>query len=60
MCAYTRTGFPTEAEIITPPKEIMDIYRTGNGSLRMRAVYSLEEGNIIITALPHQTSGSKY
>jgi topoisomerase-4 subunit A len=51
--------FPTDAEIITPKKEIQEIYRKGTGSLRMRAVYMEEEGDIIVTALPHQTSGSK-
>lgn len=51
--------FPTEAEIITPRKDIFEIYRKGQGSLRMRAVYIEEDGDIIITALPHQTSGSK-
>lgn len=51
--------FPTEAEIITPRKDIADMYRTGNGSLRMRAVYTVEEDEIIITALPHQVSGAK-
>jgi len=51
--------FPTEAEIITPKHEIERMYETGNGSLRMRAVYSEENGDIIITALPHSVSGSK-
>jgi topoisomerase-4 subunit A len=51
--------FPTEAEIITSSKEIEEMYRTGNGSLRMRAVYTVEENEIIITALPHQVSGAK-
>lgn len=51
--------FPTEAEIITPRSEISDMYRTGNGSIRMRAVYTTEEDEIIITALPHQVSGAK-
>ncbi len=51
--------FPTEAEIITPKAEILKMYKTGNGSLRMRAVYSEEEGDIIVTALPHLVSGSK-
>lgn len=51
--------FPTEAEIITPRRDIVEIYRKGNGSVKMRAVYIEEEGDIIITALPHQTSGSK-
>lgn len=51
--------YPTEAEIITPKKDILDIYKTGNGSLRMRAVYGIEDEEIIITALPHQVSGAK-
>lgn len=50
--------FPTEAEIITPPAEILAMYQNGVGSLRMRAVYTRDEGDIVITALPHQTSGS--
>ncbi len=51
--------FPTEAEIITPRKEIKAMYRTGNGSLRMRAVYAIENDEIVVTALPHQVSGAK-
>lgn len=51
--------FPTEAEIITPKAELKEMYRTGNGSIRMRAVYAYEEDEIIITALPYQVSGSK-
>ncbi len=51
--------YPTEAEIITSSHELLKIYETGNGSLRMRACYTKEEGNIIITALPYQASGAK-
>ncbi|MDR3490554.1 MAG: DNA topoisomerase IV subunit A [Gammaproteobacteria bacterium] len=51
--------YPTEAEIITHPKDLKDMYQTGNGSVRMRAVYTMEEDEIIITALPHQVSGGK-
>ncbi|AND69299.1 DNA topoisomerase IV subunit A [Dyella thiooxydans] len=51
--------YPTEAEIITPRKELLAIYTTGNGSLRARAVYRVEDGNVVITALPHQVSPSK-
>jgi len=50
---------PTEAEIITPRKEILHMYKQGNGSFRMRAVYNIEEGEIVITALPFQVSGGK-
>ncbi|MCW8445245.1 DNA topoisomerase IV subunit A [Fluoribacter gormanii] len=51
--------FPTEAEIITPPEAIASMYATGNGSIKMRAVYSQEKQNIVITALPYQVSGAK-
>lgn len=51
--------YPTEAEIITPKTDIKEIYRTGNGSIRMRAVYTEENDEIIITALPYQVSGAK-
>ena len=51
--------FPTEAEIITPREEILEMYETGRGALRMRAVWSVEAGEIVVTALPYQTSGSK-
>jgi topoisomerase-4 subunit A len=51
--------YPTAAEIITPPSEIAAMYATGNGSVRCRAVYTKEDGNVVVTALPHQVSPSK-
>ncbi|MDX3773317.1 DNA topoisomerase IV subunit A [Chromatiaceae bacterium AAb-1] len=51
--------YPTDAEIISPAAEIQALYETGRGSIKMRAVYQQEDGDIIITALPHQTSGAK-
>lgn len=51
--------FPTEAEIISPKEEIRKIYENGRGSVKMRAVWKKEDGEIIITALPHQASPSK-
>lgn len=50
---------PTEAEIITPREDLLEVYRTGRGSLKMRAIWALEDGDIIITSLPHQVSGAK-
>jgi topoisomerase-4 subunit A len=50
---------PTDAEIITPREEIHEIYRTGNGTYRMRAKWEKEEGDVVVTALPYQVSGSK-
>jgi topoisomerase-4 subunit A len=51
--------FPTDAEIITPKDEIQKIYATGQGTIKMRAKVVHEDGCIVITALPHQVSGSK-
>lgn len=50
---------PTKAEIITPPDELLKIQTTGRGSYRMRAVYTIEKNEIVITDLPYQVSGSK-
>lgn len=51
--------YPTDAEIITPQRELQKMYETGNGSVRMRARWEQEEGEVVITALPFQTSGAK-
>jgi len=51
--------FPTHAEIITPVEEIREIYDTGRGQIKSRAVYVKENGEIVITALPYQVSGAK-
>jgi topoisomerase-4 subunit A len=51
--------YPTEAEIITPRADLLKMYETGKGSVRMRAVYHVEDGDIIVTSLPHQVSGAK-
>jgi topoisomerase-4 subunit A len=60
LCAIVQgPDYPTGAEIITPQEELIEAYRTGYGSVRMRACYEIEHGEIIITALPYQTSGGK-
>ncbi|NLB12963.1 MAG: DNA topoisomerase IV subunit A [Gammaproteobacteria bacterium] len=51
--------YPTEAEIITPAADLLKLYQTGHGSIRARAVYTREQANIIITALPYQVSPNK-
>ena len=51
--------FPTDAEIITPQADILNTYETGRGSVKMRAIWNKEDGDVIVTALPFQTSGSK-
>ena len=60
LCKYIKgPDYPTEAEIISSVKEIHEAYSTGTGSIRMRANYSNESGDLVITALPYQVSGAK-
>ena len=60
LCKFIKgPDYPTEAEIISSIKEIHEAYSTGTGSIRMRANYSNESGDIVITALPYQVSGAK-
>ena len=51
--------YPTEAEIITPKSELLEMYKTGNGVVRQRAVWTQGKGSIVINAVPHQVSGAK-
>jgi len=60
LCEHVQgPDFPTEAEIVTPRADLLKIYETGRGSVRMRAVYRVEDGDIVVAALPHQVSGAK-
>lgn len=51
--------FPTKAEIITPCADLLKVYATGMGSVKMRAVYTFDNGQVVIHALPYQVSGAK-
>ncbi len=51
--------YPGGADIITPLEDIRKMYRTGAGGIRMRACYERENGDVIVTALPHQVSGAR-
>jgi len=60
LCKFIKgPDFATEAEIITPEQDLRAIYHTGTGSVRMRACYEQEGGDIIVNALPHQVSGAR-
>ncbi|MCI0918801.1 DNA topoisomerase IV subunit A [Pseudomonas stutzeri] len=60
LCEHVQgPDYPTEAEIVTPRTDLLKLYETGRGSVRMRAVYRVEDGDIVVSALPHQVSGSK-
>ena len=60
ICKFIKgPDYPTEAEVITPKSEIEELYNTGRGSLKARATYVKENGEILINALPYQVSGAK-
>ncbi len=60
LCDHVKgPDFPSDAEIISTPTDLQSIYETGNGSVRVRAKWEKENGNIVLTGLPYQVSGSK-
>jgi len=60
LCEHIQgPDFPTAAEIISPRADILAIYQTGRGSVRARAVWHLEDGEILVTALPYQSSPAR-
>ncbi len=60
LCEHIQgPDFPTEAEIVTPRRDLRTLYETGRGSLKARALYHVDSGDIVITALPYQVSGAK-
>ena len=60
LCEFIQgPDMPTDAEIITPRADIISMYKTGRGSTKMRARWEIEDGDIVITSLPHQVSGNK-
>ncbi|NNF99556.1 MAG: DNA topoisomerase IV subunit A [Desulfobacteraceae bacterium] len=60
ICEHIKgPDYATGAEIITPSEDILSLYRTGRGGIRMRAKFEFENGDIVVTALPFQTSPAK-
>jgi len=60
LCDHIKgPDYPTSAEIISPHHELVEMYKTGTGSIRMRAAWYRENGDIVVSALPHQVSGAK-
>ncbi len=51
--------FPTGGELVSPREDLVSIYKTGTGTLRLRAKWEQENGDIVIRELPYQTSGAK-
>ena len=60
MAFVPAPDYPNQAQIISTPEEMKKLYSTGNGAIRQRAAYHLEEGvNVVVDALPYQVSGAK-
>ncbi|RZL03282.1 MAG: DNA topoisomerase IV subunit A [Rubrivivax sp.] len=56
--------FPGGGQIISTPQDIQDAYRSGRGSLKVRARWKIEElargqWQLVVTELPHGTSSQK-
>ena len=56
--------FPGGGQIISSREDIADAYRTGRGSVKVRARYTIEElargqWQLIVTELPHGTSAAR-
>jgi topoisomerase-4 subunit A len=60
LCEHVKgPDYPTGAEIISPRDDLIKMYETGHGSVKMRAIWEKENGEIVINALPHQVSPAK-
>jgi topoisomerase-4 subunit A len=60
LCKHIKgPDYPTGGELITPRDELLELYKTGNGTLRARATFEIEDGELVITSLPYQASGSR-
>lgn len=51
--------YPTGGELISSAQDLRSLYESGGGSVKLRARYVLEEGNIVIEQLPYQVSGAR-
>ncbi len=60
LCEHVKgPDYPSSAEIITPAADLLHLYETGHGSVRARATFQKDNGNVVVTALPFQVSPSK-
>ncbi len=60
LCEHIKgPDYPSGAEIISSRDEMIAMYESGNGSVRMRARWEAENGDIVVTELPYQVSGAK-
>ncbi len=60
LCQHIKgPDFPTGGELISPRKDLLALYASGNGTLRLRARFERDGDDIIVTELPFQVSGSR-
>ncbi len=60
LCEHVQgPDFPTGGEIISSRADLLNVYETGQGAVRQRAIWEREGEEVIITALPHQVSPAK-
>ena len=51
--------YPTGGRIISAPEDLLELYRTGTGAVRLRASIADEKHALVVTALPYQVSGAR-
>lgn len=51
--------FASGGEIISPEADILNIYKNGTGTIKVRATYEVENGEIVIKSIPPHVSVSK-
>jgi topoisomerase IV subunit A len=51
--------FPTGGELVSSREDILAIYKSGSGTLRLRARYQVEGDEVVVTELPYQISGAR-
>jgi topoisomerase-4 subunit A len=59
MASIKGPDLPTGGEIVSAREDLVQMYESGSGSFKARATYVIEDGQIVIDALPFQVSGSK-
>ena len=59
MSILPAPDYPSGGNIVSSENDIRQCYETGHGSIKMRADYQIESGEVVIAELPFQTSGAK-
>ena len=59
MAHVAGPDFPADATVITPRSDLLEAYTTGRGTVRARARYVRENGDIVVVGLPYQVSPAR-